>query len=217
MANIMKKAGVNFGILGIEEGCCGDPARRIGNEYLFQMLAQTNIETFNSYGIKKIVTACPHCFNTIKNEYPDMGGNYEVLHSTEFILQLIKEGKLSISKGMDITVTYHDSCYLGRHNDRYDPPREILKVIPNINIIEMKRNKDRGLCCGAGGGRMWMEEKIGTRMNENRLEDVLEINPQALTVACPFCMTMLEDAIKVKELEDSLKTYDIVEIVNNVL
>lgn len=212
-AQIMKIAGVKFGILGDEETCCGDPARRMGNEYLFQMQAQQNIEIFKNYNIKKIVTACPHCYNTLKKEYPQFGGNFEVVHHTEFIEKLIAEGKIKISKGGYDKVTYHDSCYLGRHNEIYNAPRNILKQIPGVKLIEMENNKKRGFCCGAGGGRMWMEERIGTRISEHRVQQALDTSANLLTTACPFCAQMFDDAVKAKQAEEKLKVQDLAEIV----
>ncbi len=213
LVNIFNKAGVNFGILGAEEKCCGDSARRIGNEYLFQMLAMETIEILKNYNVKKIVTQCPHCFNTLKNEYPQFGGDFEVVHTTEFIMDLIEKGKLKLTKPIDKTVAYHDSCYLGRYNAIYDAPRKILEGIPGINIVEMDRNRNKSMCCGAGGGRMWMEEHLGKRINEMRLQDALDANPNMVCTACPYCLTMFEDAIKEKGVEESLAGKDIVELV----
>lgn len=212
-AKLMKHAGVKFAVLGDEESCCGDPARRLGNEYLYQMQAQANIETMKGYNVKTIVTACPHCFNTIKNEYPQFGGSYEVVHHTEFIAGLIKEGKLKIGKGDYGKITYHDSCYLGRHNQVYQPPREILKQLPGSKLVEMENNKKRGFCCGGGGGRMWLEEKIGTRINENRVEQIISTKANLVASACPFCLQMFDDGIKAKAAEETLKVKDIAEIV----
>jgi len=212
-AKIMQQAGVKFGILGTEESCCGDPARRLGNEYLFQMQAQQNIEVFKGYNVKKIVTACPHCYNTIKNEYPQFGGNYEVIHHTEFINSLISEGKLQINKGNYGKVTYHDSCYLGRHNEIYQPPRQILKSLPGVKVVEMERNKKRGFCCGGGGGRMWLEERIGTHISETRIQQVLDTKANLVATACPFCAQMFDDAIKAKQAEEKLKVKDFAELI----
>jgi Fe-S oxidoreductase len=212
MAKLLELAGVNFGILGTEESCCGDPARRLGNEYLFQMQAQKNIEILNGYGVKRIVTACPHCFNTIKNEYPQFGGNFEVIHHTELIIQLLKEGKLKISKGRGELVTYHDACYLGRYNDIYQPPRQIIKSIPGMKIVEMERNRRRSFCCGGGGGHMWLEEREGRRINELRTEQAMETKAQTAITACPFCLQMFDDGIKAKAAEEKLKVMDIAEL-----
>lgn len=213
---LLQKAGVSFGILGSEEKCTGDSARRIGNEYLFQMLAKENVGTFNKYGVKKVVTTCPHCYNTIKNEFPQFGGSYEVVHHTELLSQLINEGKLKATASMHgKTATYHDSCYLGRYNDIYQAPREILKGIPNLHVEEMQLSRDMGRCCGAGGGRMWMEEKLGTRINHKRLEDVQKQTSATMIVtACPFCLTMLSDAVKEKNAPD-MEAHDVAEILAN--
>ncbi|MBI1909044.1 MAG: (Fe-S)-binding protein [Deltaproteobacteria bacterium] len=208
---LLQEAQINFAILAKEEKCTGDPARRIGNEYLFQTLAKENIQTFQKYSIKKVLTACPHCFNTIKNEYPQFGGNYEVVHHTEFLYELIREGKLKPKKELAKKITFHDSCYLGRYNEVYDAPREILKSIPGLNLLEMELSRENGRCCGAGGGRMWMEEKIGTRVNHKRLEDIQSVNPNGAASACPFCITMLRDATRDKNLGDSIETKDVAE------
>jgi Fe-S oxidoreductase len=209
---LMQKAGVKFAILGSEEKCTGDSARRIGNEYLAQMLMKDNIATLNNYNVKKIVATCPHCFNTLKNEYQQFGGNYEVVHHTDFLAQLIKEGKLKVTKEETAKVTFHDSCYLGRYNDIYDQPREILNAIPGITTVEMKRSHSKGFCCGAGGGRMWMEEHEGKRVNVERTEEALALNPDFIGTACPFCMTMLQDGVKDKEATESVKVKDIAEM-----
>jgi len=212
VAKLLKSAGVNFGILGTEESCCGEPARRLGNEYLFQMQAEKNIELLKNYGVKRIVTACPHGYNTLKNEYPQFGGNFEVIHHTEFIVQLIKEGKLKINKGLKEVVTYHDACYLGRYNDIYQPPRQIIKAVPDIRLAEMERNKRRAFCCGGGGGHMWLEEQEGRRINELRTEQAIETGAQKVVTACPFCLQMFDDGIKTKEAEEKLKAMDIAEL-----
>ncbi len=213
-ASVLKKAGVKFAILGTEEQCTGDPARRIGNEYLYQTLAKANIETLNRYQVKKIVTACPHCFNTIKNEYKDFGGNYEVHHHSQFIAHLIAQGKIKPTKTLDDAVTFHDSCYLGRWNNIYDEPRSALKSLPSINLIEMKNNQDKSMCCGAGGGRMWMEEKIGKRVNIVRTEQALATHAGIVASSCPFCMTMMTDGIKSKDMQDKVKVMDIAELID---
>ncbi|NQT30789.1 MAG: (Fe-S)-binding protein [Deltaproteobacteria bacterium] len=212
VAKLLKLAGVNFGILGAEESCCGEPARRLGNEYLFQMQAAKNIEILKNYGVKRIVTACPHCYNTIKNEYPQFGGNFEVIHHTELFAQLIKEGKLKLNKVMNEQVTYHDACYLGRYNDIYQQPRQIIKTVPGIKMAEMERNRRRGFCCGGGGGHMWLEEQEGNRINEMRTEQALETKAQTVITACPFCLQMFEDGIKAKAAEEQLKVTDIAEL-----
>ena len=213
VGKILKKAGIKFGILGSEETCCGEPARRMGNEYLFQIQAQRNIELLKSYQVKKIITACPHCFNTIKNEYPQFGGEFEVIHHTEFIANLIKNGRIEPFMRLDQKVTYQDSCYLGRYNGIYDAPREILASIPRLNLTEMAWRKEKGFCCGGGGGRMWMEEQ-GTRVNHMRTEDVIKTGAQIVATACPFCLQMFEDGIKAKGVEESLKAMDIAELIN---
>lgn len=215
---LLQKAGVNFGILGQEEGCCGDSARRSGNEYLFQIMAQQNIEVFNRYQVKKIVTACPHGYNTLKNEYPQFGGSYEVKHHSELIAQLLTEGRLVLNgKPEERVVVYHDSCYLGRYNDVFDPPREIISKIPGSILKEMEKNRDRGFCCGAGGARMWMEEHLGSRINEMRTEQALDLKPSVICTACPFCLTMIEDGIKAKEMEQPTPVLDIAEIVEKTI
>jgi Fe-S oxidoreductase len=214
-ASLLKKAGVKFAILGKEEQCTGDPARRIGNEYLYQTLAKANIETLNRYNVKKIVTACPHCFNTIKNEYKDFGGNYEVFHHSQMISQLISSGKIKPTKVLDQTVTFHDSCYLGRWNNVYEQPRAVLQSLPSINLVEMAKNHDQSMCCGAGGGRMWMEEKIGKRINVTRTEQALETRASIVASSCPFCMTMMTDGIKSKEMQDKVKVMDIAELMDS--
>ncbi len=213
-AEIMQKAGVDFRILGTEEKCNGDTARRLGNEYLAQTLMQENIEKMNNYGVKKIVTACPHCFNSIKNEYPQFGGNFEVLHHTKFIDNLIKTNKISV-KNDDIVrkMTYHDSCYLGRYNSIYDEPRNALESIGTIEIVEPERTKDEGFCCGAGGGRMFLEEDTGTRINEERTKELLKTGVETIASACPFCMTMINDGLKTEEKNEEVEVKDIAEII----
>lgn len=212
VARLLHKAGVKFAVLGNEEQSSGDTARRAGNEYLFQQLAAENIETFKTYNVKKIVTACPHTYNTFKNEYPEFGLEAEVFHHTELLYQLIREGRLKPVRELRERVTYHDSCYLGRYNDIYDAPREILKAIPGVELAEMSRNREKSLCCGAGGGRMWLEEKEGTRINLARTEMALETKPSTICSACPYCLTMLSDGVKAKEMEDRVQTRDIAEI-----
>ncbi|MEX1140406.1 MAG: (Fe-S)-binding protein [Bacteroidota bacterium] len=211
-AALMKMAGIKFAILGTEEKCTGDPARRIGNEYLAQILIKENVQTLNNYKIRKIVTTCPHCFNSLMNEYPDFGGKYEVVHHTDYLLGLVNEGRIRISPTQKAKITYHDSCYLGRYNQIYDSPRETLRAIPGLEIAEMKRTRSRGLCCGAGGGQMWMEEKEGKRVNIERTEEALALKPDVIGTACPFCMTMMTDGVKAKEAAESVKVRDIAEI-----
>ncbi|HVN47609.1 MAG TPA: (Fe-S)-binding protein [Bacteroidota bacterium] len=211
-ASLMQHAGIKFAILGAEEKCTGDSARRLGNEYLAQTLMKENIATLNGYNVKKIVTTCPHCFNTLRNEYPQFGGSYEVVHHTDFLVKLIAEGKLKLTKEEAATITYHDSCYLGRYNDVYEQPRKILKSVHGLDLVEMKRSRSKGFCCGAGGGRMWMEETEGKRVNVERTEEALALNPNIVATACPFCMTMLEDGIKTKEATENVKVKDVAEI-----
>ncbi|MGK9477309.1 heterodisulfide reductase-related iron-sulfur binding cluster [Melioribacter sp. OK-6-Me] len=215
IAKLLQIANINFRILGIEEKCNGDTARRLGNEYLAQMLIQENVETLNNYGVKKIVTACPHCFNTIKNEYPKFGGKYEVEHHSELLIKLIAEGKIKINNESreKIKVTYHDSCYLGRYNNIYNPPREILNKFGSLELIEMERSKDKGFCCGAGGGRMFLEENEGERININRSREAVETGAQKVVSACPFCMTMLNDGMKSLDKSNEIEVKDIAEII----
>jgi len=215
-ATILQKTGVNFAILGKEELCNGDPARRAGNEFLFQMMAYQNIQVLNNYGIKKIVTACPHCFNILKNEYPALGGNYEVIHHTTFLQQLIDEGKIRLKEGGAFKgrrITYHDSCYLGRANNVYEAPRKVLEAL-DAELVEMKRCKARGLCCGAGGAQMFKEEEKGThRINEERIREALTTEAPIVAAACPFCNTMLTDGVKAKEQENKVQVLDVAELV----
>jgi Fe-S oxidoreductase/nitrate reductase gamma subunit len=210
---LMKLAGVKFGVLGTEESCCGDPARRLGNEYLYQMQAMKNIEILKNYNVKKIVTGCPHCYNTIKNEYPQFGGDFEVIHHSEFLLQLLQEGKLKVVKGPRGKVTYHDPCYLGRYNNIFEAPRQLLSYIPDIDVVEMARNRERNFCCGAGGGHMWLEEqKAGERINVMRTEQAMDTEAKMVATACPFCLQMFQDGIKTKAVEEALNVMDIAEI-----
>jgi Fe-S oxidoreductase len=214
-AKILKAANVNFAILGQEEKCNGDAARRMGNEYLYQMLAKENIETLERYGVKTVVTACPHCFHQIGNEYPQFGGNYDVVHHSTYIESLMAAGRVPLREDLHEpvrTFTYHDSCYLGRYNDVYDAPRETMKrALPMLNLMEMPRSKDRGLCCGAGGGRMFMEEKVGKRINAERADEAIATGADAIAVACPFCMTMMADSVKSRD--SHVDVYDIAEVV----
>ncbi len=215
LVKILQEAGIEFAILGPEETCSGDPARRIGNEYLFQTLAKQNIETMGKYKFKTVLAQCPHCFNTIKNEYPQFGGNFEVVHHADYIKKLIDDGKIKPVKNLDEKLTYHDSCYLGRYNKIYDSPRDILKAIPGVEYADVEKSREQGRCCGAGGGRMWMEEHIGDRVNHQRLEDLQEAKPQTVASACPFCMTMITDAARDKEVQ--VNTKDIAELVADSL
>ena len=212
VVKILKEAGVKFAILGKEETCTGDAARRLGNEYLFQVLAAQNIETFEKYGVKKILTQCPHCFNTIKNEYPQLAGNYEVMHHSEFIAELIKEGRIKPKKELKTDLTYHDSCYMGRHNGVYDSPREAISAIPGVTLTEMPRSRENGFCCGAGGGRMWLEETM-PKVNQERVREAGSINADMVATACPFCKTMIRDGINETGVSDSMKTKDIAQLV----
>lgn len=215
-ATILTKLEINFAILGKEEACTGDPARRAGNEFLFQMMAYNNIQLLNSYGVKKIVTTCPHCFNIFKNEYPELGGHYEVIHHTTFLQQLIDEGKIKLTdtnsfKGKKIT--YHDSCYLGRGNNIFEAPRKVLEAF-EAELIEMKRCRTNGLCCGAGGSQMFKEEEAGDkRINIERTEEAIETGAKIIAAACPFCNTMLTDGVKNKEKEEEVQVLDIAELV----
>src|SRR5437762_307202 len=206
---LLQKAGVDFAILGGSETCNGDPARRIGNEYLYQTQAQANIEAMNAAKVRKVVATCPHCFNTIKNEFPQFGGTYEVIHHTQLLASLIKEGRLKPSRAIDGKFTYHDSCYLRRWNDIYHPPRAVVEAIPGAQLVEIERHHKRGFCCGAGGGRMWMEEKIGTRINHNRDEQTLRTQAPREATACPFCLTMFRDGISAKGAEAQLQVQDL--------
>lgn len=212
-AKILNAAGVNFATLGAEETCCGDPSRRLGNEYQFQMQAVKNIELLNNYGVKTIVTVCPHGFNILKNEYPQFGGKFEVIHHSQFIIRLLQEGKIQLKSGLDKKITYHDPCYLGRYNDIYQPPRDIIKAIPQVNLVEMEHHGDDSFCCGGGGGRFWIEETKGTRISEVRIEHVKETGAEIVATACPYCVQMLEDAIGSKGMGETLKDLDIAEIV----
>jgi heterodisulfide reductase subunit D len=210
---------VRFAILGREEGCSGDPARRAGNEYLFQILAQTNIERLNQYSSqKRIVASCPHCFNTLKNEYPQFGGTYTVIHHSEFIQELIDSGRLKVPPGTlsDSGFAYHDPCYLGRYNNVYDQPREVLNSVEG-GFVEMPRCRDRGFCCGAGGARAFMEESRGTRISHNRLNEAIDTNASGVAVACPFCVTMFEDGVRGLNVEEKFGVKDIAEIVAEAL
>lgn len=213
LAKILLKAGVSFAILGPEEPCNGETARRIGNEYLYQSMAQMAVEIFANYNVKKIITNCPHCFNTFKNEYPQFGGHYEVIHATEFVDKLVADGRIRFKPGADRAVAFHDSCYLGRYNDVLDAPRRILQAVPGINLREMERSRRFGMCCGAGGGRMWMEEEPSKRVNIRRVEQALETNPDVVAVACPFCMTMIDDGLKSKGAEERVQALDVMEVV----
>ncbi|MBW3517962.1 (Fe-S)-binding protein [Flavobacterium sp. NKUCC04_CG] len=212
---ILNKAKVPFAVLGTEESCTGDPAKRAGNEFLFQMQAMMNIEVLNAYEVKKIVTACPHCFNTIKNEYPELGGKYEVVHHTEFLKGLLDDGRLTIEGGVfkGKRITFHDPCYLGRANQIYEAPRELIQKL-DAELVEMKRSRANGLCCGAGGSQMFKEPEKGTKdVNVERTEDALALEPEIIAAGCPFCNTMLTDGIKFKEKEHQVKVLDVAELI----
>lgn len=216
---ILNHVGINFAVLGEEESCTGDPARRAGNEFLFQMQAMSNIQLLDAYKIKKIVTACPHCFNTMKNEYPDLGGNYEVIHHSVFLQELINDGKIAMEGGgvfKGQKITYHDSCYLGRANGVYEAPRAVLETL-DADLVEMKRCKTKGLCCGAGGAQMFKDAENGDKeINIERTEEALATGAKVIASACPFCMTMLSDGVKNKEQEDQVKVKDLAELIAEV-
>lgn len=215
---IMNAVGIDFAILGNEESCTGDPARRAGNEFVFQMTALQNVETLNMYKVKKIVTACPHCFNTLKNEYPALGGNYEVIHHTQLLQELINTGRIKMEEGGAFEgkkITYHDSCYLGRINGVYEAPRTILESLDN-QLVEMKRSRTNGLCCGAGGAQMFKEDEPGEkRINVERIEEALGTGTEIIAANCPFCLTMLQDGVKAKDKQDDVMVYDLAELIVN--
>jgi len=214
---LLNRAKVKFAVLGTEESCTGDPAKRAGNEFLFQMQAMMNIEVLNGYGVQQVVTACPHCFNTLKNEYPQLGGKYKVLHHTQFLRTLLNDGRLKVEGGeyKGKRITFHDPCYLGRANDEYEAPRSIISTL-EADISEMKSCKEKGLCCGAGGAQMFKEPEKGNKdVNVERTEQALETQPEIIAVGCPFCNTMMTDGIKAKEKESSVKVYDVSELLDN--
>ena len=215
LAKLLHEGGVRFAILGAEETCNGDSARRLGNEYLFQTLAQQNVETMNGYGVKKIVTNCPHCFNTLRNEYPDFGGTFEVIHGTELVARLVAEGRLKLTERLEKSISFHDACYLGRHNEVYEAPREILAAIPGLALTELPRSGRNGLCCGAGGGRMWLDEKVGTRINQARYEEIEAAGTDLVGVSCPFCMVMLGNAQT--EMAGKTQPFDVLELAAQAL
>ena len=214
---ILNKANVDFAVLGTEESCSGDPAKRAGNEFLFQMQAMTNIEVLNAYEVKKIVTACPHCYNTFKNEYPELGGVYEVVHHTELLKSLLDEGRITIEGGKfsGKKITFHDPCYLGRANDIYEAPRELIRKL-DAELVEMKRCKSEGLCCGAGGAQMFKDAEKGSKeINVERTEDAIEVKPDIIATGCPFCNTMMTDGVKATDKEDEIEVLDIAELIAN--
>jgi Fe-S oxidoreductase len=211
-AQLLEKAGVSFAILGREEKCTGDPARRIGNEFLFEMLAKENVEKLNGYGVKKIVTSCPHCFNTLRNEYPQFGGRYEVYHHSEFLAKLIDEGKVKPVVQTEQKITFHDPCYLGRHNGIFDAPRELVQISSKNALIEMKMNRRNGFCCGGGGGMSFIEEPPDRRVNQERARQALETGADVVAVGCPFCMTMMEDGVNARKGERDVKVMDVAEL-----
>jgi Fe-S oxidoreductase len=215
LAKLFNAAGLDYAILGTEEGCCGDSAKKIGNEYIYQALATANIESFKAYGVQKIITMCPHGYNTIKNDYKELGGDFEVYHYTEILNALIKKGKITLKQPIEGlgTLTFHDSCYLGRYNNIYDQPRNIIKSLQSGDLVEMKSHHAKSFCCGAGGGRMWMEEHLGTRINQKRTQEALETGAKTVCSACPFCLTMLSDGIKELGYEEKLQSFDIAELV----
>jgi len=213
MVKILRAAGVKFAVLGEKEKCCGEWVRRLGDEGLFQQLAMENVEVLNAAGVKKIITACPHCFTTLKDEYSDFGGTYEVLHQSQLISQFLASGRIKLKKGLDLRVAYHDSCYLGRYHGIYQEPRNIIKALPQAKLIEIERNHDKSFCCGAGGGGFWAEFEVGRKPNEVRLEQAVAADPGMVATACPYCLTMFEDALKVKDLEGKILTKDITELV----
>lgn len=212
---ILNKVGVNFAVLGTEESCTGDPAKRAGNEFLFQMQAMGNIQVLNAYEVKSIVTTCPHCFNTLKNEYPELGGNYEVKHHSQYLQELINDGKLTVEGGefKGKKITFHDPCYLGRANDVYEAPRTLVQKL-DAELVEMKRCKSKGLCCGAGGAQMFKEAEKGNKeINVERTEEALEIKPDVIATGCPFCMTMMTDGVKLAEKEKDVQVFDLAELI----
>lgn len=214
IAKLLVESGTSFGVLGQSESCSGDPARRLGNEFLYATLAEGNTQQFNELGVKRVITACPHCFNTFKNEYPDFGGKYEVTHHSEFLQMLLNRGDLKPKEMNGETITYHDSCYIGRGNGIYDAPRDVLSHVPGVNLVEMPRNKEKGMCCGAGGGNMWQEEQ-GTRVNHLRAAEAVNTGASIVATACPFCIQMFDDgiaAVQPDESKRSIKAYDIAEI-----
>ncbi len=216
IARLLHRAGVSFAILGQSESCTGDPARRLGNEYVYQMQAMQNIETLKSANVRKVIASCPHCFNSLGKEYPALGGNFEVLHHTQVLARLVDDGKLRPDR-FDAKVTYHDPCYLGRHSRVYQPPRSVLEAVPGVTSVEMHRCKERGFCCGAGGARMWLEERIGKRVNLERTDEALATDADVISTACPYCMIMLDDAVKERQRDEQVKVLDVAQILERSL
>lgn len=216
-ANILQKAGADFGILGDKENCCGESIRKAGNESLFQRLAQRNIDAFAEAGVRKVVVSSPHCYHTFKNEYTESGANFEVVHLTQYLLQLIKDGKLKLTKEVNKRVTYHDSCYLGRHNNIYDEAREVLKSIPGLELVEMADFRESALCCGGGGGRIWQETKKEERFSDIRIQQALDVGANVLAVSCPYCMLNFQDSLLTMGKEDAIEIKDVVELVHEAL
>ena len=212
MASVLKVAGIRYRVLGEEEACTGDPARRLGNEYLFETLARGNIETLDRYGVQHIVTMCPHCFNSLKNEYPQLGGHYEVQHYTQFVGRLVREGRIKPVVAVETTMAYHDSCYMGRHNGVFDEPREIAKAIPGLKLVEVAdHSREQSFCCGAGGGRMWMEEE-GQRVNHLRTDQLLATGADTVGVSCPFCLQMMDEGLSAKRATGTKAAKDVIEL-----
>nr|MDA8293922.1 (Fe-S)-binding protein [Actinomycetota bacterium] len=216
-ARMLHQAGVTFAILGPKESCTGDPVRRLGNEYLYQEQAKANIETLESAGVKKVIASCPHCFNSLANEYPALGGNFEVIHHSQLLAHLVEAGRLKPGTGYSGSVTYHDPCYLGRHNRVFDEPRSVISAIPGATQVEMRRCREKGFCCGAGGARMWLEENIGKRVNMERTEEALGTGADVVSTACPYCMIMLDDAVKANQKEDEVRVLDLAQLVEESL
>jgi len=216
-ANILKKADVDFGILGIKETCCGESARKAGNEGLFQSLAQSNISAFAEAGVNQIVTTSPHCYHTFKNEYPEFKGDFEVVHFCQYLVELIKQGRLNLTREVNKRVAYHDPCYLGRHNNIYDEPREILRNIPGVELVEMPNYRENSLCCGGGGGRIWLETKKGERFSDLRIEQAIDAGANILAVACPYCMLNFEDSVLTLGKSDTIEIRDIAELVQEAI
>jgi Fe-S oxidoreductase len=214
---LFEKAGVPFGILGTAEKCCGESVRKAGNEQLWTTLAQTNIQTFQEHNVKTVVVSSPHCFHTFKNEYPELEGNFEVMHYTQFLLQLLKEGKLELKQEINKRVTYHDPCYLGRHNEIYEPPRELLQAIPGLEFVELPNCREDSICCGAGGGRVWAETKMGERFSDLRIQQSIDVGAEILAVACPYCMLMFDDSVLTMKKEEELEIKDISELILEAL